>query len=248
MRERSSWHQRSLRRPPASARVRRRRGRARARAGPSDAGGNEDQCGLRPPSAAKAKPPVQTGPAPAGSSAGSSAIRSRISSRALAEHVLEAPRPARDRLVRRSEPGEGEASRSGSSQRTSGRAASREANTTATGSATSTGAVTLTRRRRSPRTGAGLERRDDRLARSPGRGWVDRRRVGRPRAPNCDAAQASGRDRVIATSPVRAISIRPCGRTMRSKASILSWVPVTSIVRVRRETSTIWRRRSRRTA
>ena len=50
---------------------------------------------------------------------------------------------------------------------------------------------------------------------------------------------ASGRDLVIATSPVRAISIRPWGRTIRSKESILSWVPVTSIVSVRRETSTI---------
>ena len=43
----------------------------------------------------------------------------------------------------------------------------------------------------------------------------------------------------MATSPVRAISIRPWGRTMRSKASIFSFDPVTSMVRARRETSTI---------
>ena len=43
---------------------------------------------------------------------------------------------------------------------------------------------------------------------------------------------------MIATSPVRAISISPWGRIIRSKESILSCVPVTSIVSERRETST----------
>src|SRR5215211_106416 len=43
----------------------------------------------------------------------------------------------------------------------------------------------------------------------------------------------------MATSPVRAISISPCGRTMRSNASTCSCEPVTSIVSVRRETSTM---------
>ncbi len=48
---------------------------------------------------------------------------------------------------------------------------------------------------------------------------------------------------MIATSPVRAISISPWGRTMRSKLEILSWVPVTSIVIVLRDTSTMLARK-----
>ena len=51
--------------------------------------------------------------------------------------------------------------------------------------------------------------------------------------------QLSGRARAIATSPVRAISISPCGRTIRSNESIFSVVPVTSTVIERRETSTM---------
>ena len=42
---------------------------------------------------------------------------------------------------------------------------------------------------------------------------------------------------------MRTISTRPCGRTIRSKASILSAEPVTSIVIVRRATSTILARK-----
>src|SRR5207247_1422791 len=41
----------------------------------ASAGGNEDQWGEPPPSGAKAKPPVHTGPAPAGRSSGASASR-----------------------------------------------------------------------------------------------------------------------------------------------------------------------------
>ena len=52
-------------------------------------------------------------------------------------------------------------------------------------------------------------------------------------------SQLSGRARAIATSPVRAISISPCGRTIRSNESIFSVVPVTSTVIERRETSTM---------
>src|SRR5665811_855834 len=49
--------------------------------------------------------------------------------------------------------------------------------------------------------------------------------------------------RAIAISPVRTISINPWGRIIRSKASILSAEPVTSIVIARRETSTILARK-----
>ncbi len=55
-----------------------------------------------------------------------------------------------------------------------------------------------------------------------------------------EARQSAPRAR--ATSPVRTISSRPCGRSMLSKASILSCDPVTSTIRARRETSTIFAR------
>ena len=54
----------------------------------SSAGGNDDQCADAAPVGAKAKPPTQTGPAPAGRPAGSSAIRPRADRSAVA-----APRP-----------------------------------------------------------------------------------------------------------------------------------------------------------
>ena len=50
----------------ASARCCRRARSSESSGSTSSAGGNEDQCGAAPPSAAKAKPPAQTGPAPAG--------------------------------------------------------------------------------------------------------------------------------------------------------------------------------------
>src|SRR5690349_19655582 len=56
--------------------------------------------------------------------------------------------------------------------------------------------------------------------------------------PPC-AGQVSPRPREMAISPVRAISIRPNGRTIRSKASILSQEPVTSMITDRLETSMI---------
>src|SRR5947209_5030958 len=51
------------------------------------------------------------------------------------------------------------------------------------------------------------------------------------------AAQVAARPREIAISPVRTISIRPNGRTIRSNASILSSVPVISTVTARFDTS-----------
>ena len=77
------------------------------------------------------------------------------------------------------------------------------------------------------------------------RGAVEQaRRVSRVRG-RCRrlAIRLRGASAMIATSPVRAISTSPCGRTMRSKASIFSAVPVISIVSVRRETSMIWPRK-----
>ena len=120
-------------------------------------------------------------------------------------------------------------SRSGCSQQNQRSSASREANATALGSSIRAGTVTLTSRRLSP-TSASRS-----TSEASADAAVAESIMGREERPYC-----SGRERVMATSPVRAISIRPWGRIMRSKASIFSFDPVTSMVIVRRETSTIF--------
>ena len=189
----------------------------------SIAGGNDDHGAVEPPPGAKAKPPVHTGPAPAGRPGGSVAIRSRVTAAQSAIRSANRPGPREIASCAEPSPASAKPSRSGCSQANQRSAASREAKTVATGSSTSASTVTLT-------SVAPAARTSDRLpeALEDARGIHHR-----------TGAQCSGRDLVIATSPVRAISISPWGRTMRSKESILSWVPVTSIVSERRETSTI---------
>ena len=102
----------------------------------SSAGGSDDQCGARPPSGANAKPPAQTGPAPAGRPRArrraGRAIDFGASSR---DQVGEALGPARDDLVRRAERRRGRSRRDRAAPRQNQRSpASREANTAATGS------------------------------------------------------------------------------------------------------------------
>ena len=70
----------------------------------SEAGASEDQVGVAPPSGSKAKPPSQTGPAPAGSPRGSSSTASLPDPQALLGDVAEAASPARGRLVRDPQP------------------------------------------------------------------------------------------------------------------------------------------------
>ena len=191
----------------------------------SSAGGNDDHGAVEPPpgSRRRSRPstPVRRR---RGDRGGSVAIRSRVTGGAVGDQVGESPRRRARSPRARSRARRARSRRDRAApRRTSGRAASREAKTVAIGSSISASTVTLT-------SVAPAARTSDRLpeALEDARG-IDHR----------TGAQCSGRDLVIATSPVRAISISPWGRTMRSKESILSWVPVTSIVSERRETSTI---------
>ncbi len=196
----------------------------------SSAGGNEDHGGERGRRRGRrrSRPSTPGRRRPAGPS-GSSASRPRV----IAAHsrTRSAKRPAPREIASCAEPRPASAnpSRSGCSQANQRSPASREAKTAALGSSISTSTVdadqpAAPRRRAAVELVEALERRCAGVLESSRR-----------------AASAPGRDLVIATSPVRAISIRPCGRTMRSKESILSCEPVTSIVSVRRETSTILR-------
>ena len=95
----------------------------------------------------KAKPPTQTGPAPAGKPRGSSTTACRSVSRHSRPTSSKATLAPRGRLVGDAERCQRE-SRSGCSQQNQRSDASREAKTTAQGSTPSTGTVTLTSVRR----------------------------------------------------------------------------------------------------
>ncbi len=219
--------------PPAIAfRVRKVSPPARTRlssGSTSSAGGSEDQGGVEAPSAAKAKPPAQRIPAPAGAASAPCEIAPRPTRASSAE--TSSKRPAPRETISWTDPSVASAkpSRSGCSQQNQRSLARREANTAAVGSSRSTGAVTLTIRR----CGSADSSAAWRSASRPSTASM------RSRLLPAWGAQCSGRDLVIATSPVRAISISPWGLTMRSNESILSCAPVISIVRDRRETSTI---------
>src|SRR3954454_2921428 len=118
----------------------------------SEAGDSEDQVGVDPPSGSKAKPPSQTGPAPAGSPRGSS----KTAPPPIRRHssATSSNRPSPRELASCATPSPASAnSRSGCSQQNQRSDASREAKTAAQGSSTSTSGVTLTRVRR-PRSAA----------------------------------------------------------------------------------------------
>src|SRR3954454_18867307 len=113
----------------------------------SEAGASEAQVELAPPSGSKAKPPSQTGPAPAGKPRGSSRTgwspsrehsAATSSKRRLPREAASCATPSPARAN----------SRSGCSQQNQRSLARREAKTTAQGSSTSTSLVTLTRVRR----------------------------------------------------------------------------------------------------
>ena len=178
-----------------------------------------------PPSSAKAMPPTQSGPAPAGSSLGLVGQPRRGELRRVRDQVGDSVAAPGDDLPHRADAGHREV---------------------APGLLPAEPAVI----------GApGGERSGDRIVNAGGPGDADQapgtsRGAAREPLERVEqlvgikgGAQLSGRERAIATSPVRAISTSPWGRTMRSKASILSSVPVTSIVIVRRETSTICARK-----
>src|SRR4051812_49413410 len=114
------------------------------------AGGNEAQWASRAPSGSKAKPPTQTGPAPAGRSAGSSAPRRRATE-AQAETTSRKRRgPLETTSWALPSPATAKPSRSGCSQQNQRSSARRDANTAAVGSGRSTAIVALTRRRGAP--------------------------------------------------------------------------------------------------
>ena len=167
----------------------------------SIAGGSEDQGGEEPPSGSKAKPPAQTGPAPAGRPAGSSTSASRPVPRHSAATSREArlARARSPRARRRAPPGRSRGRAAPS--RTSGPRRAGRRRATAQGSPDlDRGRVTLTSVRRS------------RAASAPRSISSAQAGAGRP-----SVAAASNRDLAGADHLDQAV-----GRTICSKASILS--------------------------
>ena len=112
------------------------------------AGGNEDQLGSAPPLSAKAKPPVHTGPAPAGSASWPLEMRSRPIARQPCATSSKRPGPRETTscavpIAASAKP------RSGCSQQNQRSPASRASKARALGSMPAAGAVALTRVRRS---------------------------------------------------------------------------------------------------
>ena len=187
-------------------------GEERARASSAAPAAATTTAPSREPSGEKAMPPTQSGPAPCGRSSGSSARRSRVIRGRVGAQVGDAAGPARDDLVGAAERADREAvairllpaepAVVGAARGEGGRAGIDRVDLDGHAD-------------QPPRPSAGAARSARRSSESSADG-LDRRR---------SSGQLSGRARAIATSPVRAISISPCGRTMRSKESIFSVGP-----------------------
>ena len=191
------------------------------------------QCGDAAPSRANANPPTATSPAPGGPSGGS-ATASRPAARharATALKALGAGRLERSHAAERreraavavglleAEPRLARPARGEDDARVGSTSASTRDRDAASAARRCAARAPHARARAARSQRARARRASSHSALARGR---MRRELMRGRRP---AAQVSLRPRAMAISPVRAISIRPNGRTMRSNASILSSVP-----------------------